>query len=257
VLVTRTRAQASELSRLLAEAGAEPVELPAIEIRRTSDPASVAAAIDALRTSAYQWAVFTSANAAGLFFEHLAEAGFDARAFGRARLAAIGAGTAQALARHGVRPDLVPQRYIAEGLAEAFAGHNLRGQRVLLPRAEGARETIVDALRGQGATVDELTLYVAAVPADRDAEGLRRLRDGEIDVATFASSSAVRNLLAMLHGDAAPLRAVTIAAIGPITARAVEEAGLRAEIVAETHTVEGLVDALVAACAPAAEPAPR
>ncbi len=244
VLVTRTRQQASGLSRLIAAQGAEPVELPALEIVRSADAGEVARALDALRTSAYGWTIFTSANAVDIFIEHLHAAGLDARAFGRTRIAAIGSGTADALARHGLRADLLPERYIAESLADSLASRPMRGVRVLLPRAEGARETLVDALAARGAVVDELKLYAAAIPDQPDADGLRRLRAGEIDIATFASSSAVRNLIAMLGGDPAPLRAVKIAAIGPVTAQSLRDAGLEVHIMPELHTIEALVQAL-------------
>ncbi len=256
VLVTRTRQQASDLSRALAREGAEAVELPTIEIIAQADPAEVEAAIAGLRTSAYGWCVFTSANAVGLFCGHLRDAALDARAFGRAQIAAIGPGTADALAREGLRADVVPERFIAEGLIEAFGARVMRGQRVLLPRAADAREALVGALFGMGAGVDELTLYRSAVPRDADAEGLRRLRVGEIDIATFASSSSVRNLVEMLEGDVAPLRRLRIAAIGPVTAQAVRDAGLEPAVVAATHTVAGLVAALVADAATSRPPAP-
>jgi uroporphyrinogen III methyltransferase/synthase len=139
----------------------------------------------------------------------------------------------------------VPGRYIAEGLLDAFAPYVLKGQRILLPRAAGARDTLIDGLTSRGATVDELQLYTAAIPESPDADGLRRLRAGEIDVATFASSSAVRNLITMLEGDTAPLRDVAIAAIGPVTAAAVRDAGLPVAIEAREYTIEGLVDAIV------------
>jgi uroporphyrinogen-III synthase len=144
-----------------------------------------------------------------------------------------------------VRADLVPEEYVAESLAEELARRPLRGVRVLLPRAAGARETIVDALTTRGAIVDELLLYEARVPKTTDAVALQRLRAGEIDIATFASSSSVRNLIAML-GDAEALRGVTIAAIGPVTAQTLRECGLEVDVMAERHTINGLVEALVA-----------
>jgi uroporphyrinogen III methyltransferase/synthase len=245
VLVTRTRQQASELSRLLAGAGAEPVELPSLEIARIADDREVARCVDALRTSGYGWAIFTSANGVGIFFDELASRRLDARAFGRTQIAAIGAGTAAALTRQGVRADLVPQEYVAESLADVLAARPLRGVRVLLPRASGARDVLIDALMKRGAIVDELILYEARVPAVPDAEALRRLRAGEIDIATFASSSSVRNLIAMLDGDIAPLRALTIAAIGPITAQSLRDARLDAHVMPERHTIEDLVASLV------------
>ena len=246
VLVTRTREQASELSRALVARGAEAIELPTIRIEPSADPADVARAVQNVRTSAYQWIIFTSANAIDLFLDHLRDAGLDARALGRARLAAIGPGTGQALERRGLRADVVPARYIAEGLLDALTPFVVRGQRVLLPRASGARETLVDGLEARGAIVDELQLYRAAIPETLDAEGLRRLRAGEVDIATFASSSAVRNLVTMLGGDTAPLRDVAIAAIGPVTAAAVRESGLDVAVEAADYTIDGLVEAIVA-----------
>jgi uroporphyrinogen III methyltransferase/synthase len=245
VLVTRTRQQASDLSRALASHGAEPVELPTIEITPAFDERELADSIADLKSSGYGWVVFTSANAATLFAGHLRTAGLDARAFGRAQIAAIGPGTAEALQREGLRADLVPERFVAEGLIEAFGRRVMRGQRVLLPRADGARELLVDGLEATGARVHELKLYRAAIPETADAEGLRRLRGGEIDVATFASSSAVRNLVEMLGGDVEPLRRVLIAAIGPVTAEAVREAGLPVGVMAERYTIDGIVDSLV------------
>ena len=252
VLVTRTRQQASELSRALAAQGAEPIELPTIEIVPSHDARELASAIAHLHTSAYGWTLFTSANAVALFMRHLRDAGLDARAFGRTQLAVIGPGTAEALASYGLRADIVPSRFVAEGLLEAMSARVVRGQRVLLPRAEDAREVLVDGLEALGAHVHELTLYRAAVPSQPDAEGLRRLRAGEIDIATFASSSAVRNLVEMLGGDVSPLRGVLIAAIGPVTAEAVRDAGLDAGVTAAQYSIEGLVAALVARFAPPA-----
>jgi uroporphyrinogen III methyltransferase/synthase len=301
VLVTRTREQASDLSRALAAEGAEAIELPTLEIVPSHDPRELATAIDHLRTSAFGWVVFTSANAVTQFMQHLCDAGHDARAFGRARLAVIGAGTADALAAHGLRPDLVPEHEVAEGLLDAFRARVMRGDRVLLPRAEDARPVLVEGLESMGAHVHELKLYRSEVPHHPDAEGLRRLRAGEIDIVTFASSSSVRNLIAMLGeqsreqraesreqkaesrgggdskeqtadskqqtanskesreqgaesrgadaGAAEVLRGVFIAAIGPVTAQAVRDAGLVVGVMADEYTVEGLVSALVSSAA--------
>lgn len=245
VLVTRTRDQASQLSSLLAAHGAEPVELPTIQIVETAQPSDIEAAIDNLRTSAYAWVLFVSPNAIKIFMRHLQDRGLDARAFGRARIAAVGPGTAEALVRAGLEADLVPQHYVAEGLLMAFQPNVVKGQRFLAPRGEGGRDTTLDGLAARGATVDELLLYRAAVPQDPDSEGLRRLRDGEIDIVTFASSSAVRNLVEMLRGDLGPLRRMRIATIGPVTAEAVHAVGLSVDIQPTTYTVPALVSAIV------------
>ncbi len=286
VLITRTRRQAGALARLLALEGALPVELPVIEIEPATDAAAVEAALSGLRAGAYRWAVFTSANGVEAFFRLMRERGLDARALAGARAAAIGPATAEALAKRGVIADALPDEYIAEGVVEAMRPHLRPGDRVLLPRAEGARPELVEGLRSLGAQVDELILYRAAVPAAAPAEALSLLREGAIDIVTFTSSSTVRNLAALL-GDDFPVilsgedagagnmvssrrnlgsgkgRATTaersrksgpgplVACIGPVTARTAEELGLRVEIVAPEHTVEGLVKALLASVAQA------
>jgi uroporphyrinogen III methyltransferase/synthase len=244
VLVTRTRRQAGVLSEALAGAGAEPIELAAIEIEPRTEPAAVQAGVEALQRGAYAWAVFTSANGVEAFFGHLRERGLDARAFGSTMVAAIGPGTAEALAGAGIAAEVVPEDFLAEGLLWALAEHELAGRRVLVARAEGARRELIEGLEALGARVDELILYRAAVPREPDGEGLRRLRADEVDIVTFASSSAVRNLVEMLGGEVEPLRGPLIACIGPVTAQAAEEAGLTVGLVSEEHTIPGLVRAL-------------
>jgi uroporphyrinogen III methyltransferase/synthase len=247
VLITRTRRQASVLARLLAEEGAIPIELPAIEIEPAFDAEVVGVAVDGLTAGRYGWAVFTSANAVDLWFEHLRERGLDARAFAGAKVAAIGPATAGALRERGIAADLVPEEYVAEAVVEALRtaqGWGPEPQRVLVPRAEGARPELVEGLRGAGAEVDEVTLYRAAVPEAAPAEALSLLRDGAIDIVTFTSSSTVRNLAAMLNGHIETLRGPLVAFIGPVTAKTAEELGLRLDVVAAEYTVEGLVRAL-------------
>ncbi len=201
VLITRTREQAGSLARLLAEQGAIPVELPAIEIEPAAECGAVAAAAGDLARGGYAWAGFTSANAVELFFDLLAERGLDARAFSGARIFAIGPATAQALSAHGIRADVVPAEYVAEALVGALREHVREGDRVLLPRAESARPELVEGLRALGAAVDEVPLYRAALPPAPSPEVLADLRQGRIDIVTFTSSSTVRNLAAMLGED--------------------------------------------------------
>jgi len=261
VLITRTHRQASTLAGLLAAEGAIPVELPAIEIEPSADPAAVGAAIDGLRAGRYAWAVFTSANAVEPWFEHLLQRRLDARAFAVTEVAAIGPATAESLAAHGIVADLVPEEYVAESIVEALLPRlteaplaarpeALEGSsgatklRILVPRAEGARTELVEGLQAAGAEVDEVTLYRAAVPETAPAEALSLLRDGAIDIVTFTSSSTVRNLAAMLNGHIETLRRPLVACIGPITAKTAEELGLRVDVVALDYTVEGLVRAI-------------
>ncbi len=247
VLVARTRRQGGALAEALRAEGAIPVLLPAIELQRRVDPAAADAALAALREGAYRWCVLTSANAVDALLALLLGRGADARALAGARICAIGPATAEALAARGLRADLVPAE--AEGAAAASAiareaGPSLAGARVLLPRAEGAHPALPAALRAAGARLDELTLYFAAPPAEAPPEALALLRAGAIEVVTLTSSSTARNLVALLGGDLASLAGAVVACIGPRTAETARELGLAPHVVAEEHTVPGLVAAL-------------
>ena len=243
VLVTRTRAQASTLAALLRAEGAWPVLLPAIELQSRADPAAVDATLWRLRGGDYAWAVFSSPNAVNVYLDLLSERDADARVFSGTRICAIGVGTADALAARGLIADLVPDEAVGEALVDALGGEGIDGRAILLPRAEGARETVPAGLRAAGAEVDELTLYVAAPPADVPAEALALIREGAIDAVAFTSSSTVRNLATVLGDDCSLLRDAVVVCIGPSTAETAREAGLL-PFVAETHSVAGLVDAL-------------
>ncbi len=247
VLVTRTRRQASALADLLAQEGAEAIELPVIQIVETVDAERLAEAVARLALSSpkggYDWLVFTSANGVEVFFSHLRRLGRDARVLAGARVAAIGPATADALAERGIVADIVPSEFIAEGIVAALKEQGVSGQRVLLARAEDARPELVEGLRALGAHVDELPLYRSELP-EPDAEVLAQLRSGQIDIVTFTSSSTVRHLVQMLGGDVECLRKAVVACIGPVTAKTAEELGLRVDVMASEHTVAGLVRAI-------------
>ncbi|HEX2924227.1 MAG TPA: uroporphyrinogen-III C-methyltransferase [Chloroflexota bacterium] len=244
VLVTRTRHQASSLASLLRDQGADPVEVPVLKIVPPESFDEIDRCI--LRLGGYDWVAFTSGNGVGIFMSRVKALGLDARAFGKARLAAIGPATAEELARHGLRADLVPEEYVAERLAEAMLARGMAGRRVLLPRAGEAREVLSDILEECGAIVDRVVCY-NTLPALEGADVLRReLASGRIDAVTLASSSTVEYLMEMLGADAIALldRAV-IACIGPITAATARKLGLRVDVEASEHTIPGLVKALV------------
>ncbi|MBI4311901.1 MAG: uroporphyrinogen-III C-methyltransferase, partial [Chloroflexi bacterium] len=213
VLVTRARAQASALVEALEEEGADAIEAPAIQITPLPDDTRLRQAARDL--PAYRWAVFTSANGVDAFWDAVRKEGLDARAFGAVRIAAIGPATADALQRHGLCADLVPAEYVAEAVLAAMRPHVQRGDRVLLPRAEEARATLVDGLAALGVAVDEVPAYRTTTPSlpsplagegqDGGAlPGIQMLRDGRIDIVTFASSTTVRNLVQLLGGDVTP-----------------------------------------------------
>ena len=238
VLVTRTREQASELSGVLADLGADVVEAPAIRVSPPRSWSAVDRAMMGLRDARYPWVVFTSANGVRFFFARLRAARLDARAFGAARVAAVGAGTADALRSKGIEPDLVPPTFTTEAIGRAFP----RGAgRVLLARADKTEPGLEDALRAKGWTPERVTVYRLQSVA-RLAPAVRRaVVAGEIDILTFASGGTVRAFMRLLR--AKPHRRVRVAAIGPVTALAAKAAGLRVDAVAREHTIPGLAAA--------------
>jgi len=236
IVVTRAREQASDLRVALETLGAEVLELPTI----TVEPLDFA--LPPLHR--YAWLVFTSANGVDAFFDRgLAPAGHDTRALNGVRIAAIGPGTADALERHGVRADLVPERFVAESLLDAFPTPGAPGERVLIVRAEQGRDVLPDGLAARGHEVDVLAVY-RTVRARPDAAVLDRVRRGEVDVITFTSSSTVENLLAVLGTvpDPQPL----VVSIGPATSDTARARGLHVDAEADPHTVDGVVAAVIA-----------
>ncbi|MEW6477537.1 MAG: uroporphyrinogen-III C-methyltransferase [Actinomycetota bacterium] len=235
IIVTRAREQASGLVERLHELGAATVELPVIEI---AEPADGGAGLReaARRVSDYDWVTFTSANAVTRFFAALGDVGRDTRALAAARVAAIGPGTADALAAAGVRADLVPERFVAESLLEAFPDGP---GRVLLPRAAVARDALPTGLTERGWTVDVVEAYRTVVgrPAP---EALAAAATAH--AITFTSSSTVTNYLTVAGDGPVP---PVVACIGPITADTARSAGLTVDVVATEHTIEGLVQSLV------------
>ncbi|MDI9570091.1 MAG: uroporphyrinogen-III C-methyltransferase [Pseudomonadota bacterium] len=239
IVITRPAAQAESFAALLQAEGARAIHFPTIRIEPPASWAELDAAL--ARLDGYAWIVFTSANGVRFFLARLRERGGDLRDLKGARLAAIGPATAEMLAGLGLRVDLLPEEYISEGVVKAFAQHDIRGVRILLPRAAEAREAIPDGLTRMGARVDVVTAY-RTVPSGRDAGELTPLlAAGKVDVITFTSPSTVRHFLAIMGPRFVPPPAVKIAVIGPVTAAAVREAGLRVDILQETYTIPGLV----------------
>ena len=243
ILVTRTRSQAGVLSRLLAERGAEAIELPTIEIGPIDDHRELDDAIRNL--GRYEWVVFSSANAVRAVFDRLRIIGLDARAFHGARVAAIGSTTADRLAERGIAADFVPEELVSEAMVDGLRRQGLESGRVLLPSADIAREALAEGLSALGATVDEVAVY-RTLPADGVEARIHHVLADGVDVATFTSSSTATNLVRLLDGSVDRLSGATIACIGPITATTARELGLKVDIVATEHTIPGLVDALEA-----------
>jgi uroporphyrinogen III methyltransferase/synthase len=241
VLVTRAREQASGLSALLRSYGASVVEYPAIRIAPAEDYADLDAALRQARW--YDRICFTSVNAVAAVDARLQALDLGWPSLAPARIAAIGPATTRALEAHGAAVAYVPDRFLAEAVAEGLP--DAEGARILLARADIADTRLVEALQARGARVDQFVAYRTLV-GDEDAGTVRdRLQSGTIDVVTFASSSTVRNLCRAL-GDEAPalLKRTLVACIGPVTAGTAREFGLEPRIVATEHTIPGLVRAM-------------
>ena len=241
VLVTRSRAQASVLSRMLAERGAEAVELAVIEIKELADTSELDDTVAHLQD--YHWVLFTSVNGVEAVWQRMRAMGQDARHFGAIKIGAIGPATDERLQGLGLHADFISQEYTGESILKGMAELGVSGCRMLLPRSDIAPRDLVEGLTRLGAEPFEVTAYRTVLPDDVASEGKRRLLDGEIDVVTFASSSTVANLVALLDGNVAAINNAMVTCIGPATASAAAKAGIRVDIMAQEHAIPGLVAA--------------
>jgi uroporphyrinogen III methyltransferase/synthase len=247
ILVTRATEQAGDLSERLAELGAEPIECPTIQVVPPESWAPMDRAIEDLPR--FRWVVFTSVNGVKRFLERLRLAGKDTRALAGATLCAIGPRTAEELAAAGLKADLVPADFQAEGLLDAMLQAGVAaGDHVLIPRAAAARELLPEQLRRMGVDVRVVPAYRTVRPAI-DMDPIKEwLRAQAIDVVTFASSSTVTNFCDWFESReelAATTGGAAIACIGPVTAKTARERGLAVAVTAGQNTIPALVDAIV------------
>lgn len=244
ILVTRTRTQASALSRRLQTLGAEAICMPTIRIVPPDDPAPLQDAASAVDT--FDWIVFTSTNAVSTFFDALHKQNWDTRRLAECRVCAVGPATAQALAAVGVTPDLIPAQFTGQAAAqELIDKFEVTGKMFLLPRADIANPLLPELLEQAGAIVQNVTAY-CTVQAEIDPEILGKLQAGEIDIVTFTSSSTAQNFVSLLREqlDVWPPETV-FASIGPETTKAAVAAGISITIEAENHTIDGLLSSMV------------
>jgi uroporphyrinogen III methyltransferase/synthase len=245
VLVPRTREQAGVLSDALRAYGAIPVEVPTIAVEPPRTPAPMERAIKGLVTGRYLWVAFTSTNAVKAVIEKLEEFGLDARAFAGVKLAAVGEATAAALRAYGLEPELVPSgEQSSEGLLADWTAYDEVFDpidRVLLPRADIATDTLVAGLRELGWAVDDVTAYRTVRAAPPPAETREALKGGGFDAVLFTSSSTVRNLVGIAGK---PHDSTVLAVIGPQTKATALEQGLRVDVLAAKADVLSLVDGL-------------
>ncbi|MDP9112960.1 MAG: uroporphyrinogen-III C-methyltransferase [Acidobacteriota bacterium] len=240
IVVTRDRGQSPLLAEPLEALGAEILFVPVIQVVHAAEGSSLEQAIANLR--AYDWLIFTSVNGVRHFVEALDRSTSDLRAL-KAKICAIGSATQAAIEALHLRVDILPKEYVAESLVAALEGEDLRGKRVLLPRAAVARDLVPDTLRERGAVVDVVEAYRTVIPPDAAARAKEALAH-KPDWITFTSSSTVTNLLKVAGPEA--LAGIKIASIGPVTSATAREAGLTVDVEAEPHTIEGLVHALSA-----------
>ncbi|WP_373231397.1 uroporphyrinogen-III C-methyltransferase [Cohnella sp.] len=251
ILVTRARSQASELVSKIDDLGGETYEFPVIETRLPQSLAKQETIKQALlQAESYDWVILTSVNGVEFFYHWLDHLGLDIRSFARAKFAAVGPKTAEVLAKRGIRADLLPESFRAEGLLQSIDSMIKPGQKALLPRGDLARETLPQELKQRGVEAVEIDVYETKLSAPKDLWLPEMLENGEIHVITFTSSSTVINLLEALRqlgvqNPAEALQKIEIACIGPVTARTAEENGLKVTIVPENYTIDGLVKALV------------
>ena len=243
ILITRPNTQSTEFATLLRDLGANPILLPTIELIDT-DPALIAWAVRALAAGRFDDLILTSVNGVERLWTALRQAGLNARACDGTRIAAIGVATARALERRGFSVDLIPQTYTSAALLEELAQEDLSGRRILLARAAQGSRRLSDGLRERGAMIDDIAFY-DTVTAQPDPAALDTLADG-IDVVTLTSPSTARGLheLARLDSVHRAIDGAAIACIGPVTAAAARDLGWSVNVIAQTHTIAGLVDTL-------------
>jgi uroporphyrinogen III methyltransferase/synthase len=243
IVITRAREQAGVLREELAALGAEVMEIPTIEIRPPDSWEPLDAAIRRLED--FHYLLVTSANGVRNFLARLAESGRDVRALKGLTIGAIGPATAAEFARTGVKVDLLPAEYVAEGLLAALGDRDLRGKAFLIPRARVARDLVPRVLEERGARVEVVEAYQTATPKI-SSEELDRLLSPPPDVITFTSSSTASNLAVLVGKDrlTETLRGVAISSIGPITSQTLRQLGLTVTIEAQESTMAGLVQAI-------------
>ncbi len=254
VIVTRAKEQSAELIAMLESAGAEVVAVPAIETTPPDDKSGIDKGIENL--SLYDYAVFTSANSLKFLLRRMGELGKGPDDLKRLRIVAVGPKTALALEKNGLKADVVPDEFRAEGAVLALSREGVRGKKFLYPRAETAREVLPEALRAAGAVVDVVNAYRTVAP-----EGLAGIINdalgGDVPtVVTFTSSSTVKNFLEAARAEtglsarsglsaARMFSGAIIACIGPVTAKTCEEAGLKVAVVPREYTAESLFSAII------------
>lgn len=243
IIVTRARAQASDFVERLQESGANTLEFPTIETVEPESWADLDAAVE--RIAEYDWMIFTSVNGLGYLLYRLKQTGRDIRQLAGPKLCAIGSKTAEAVESVGMKVDLVPNEYRAEAIIEAIG--DVKGKKILIPRAQEAREILPEELGKMGATVDVVTAYRTVRPTAKKDAILKQIRDSEVDMVTFTSSSTVTNFAGMFEkSELAEIQGkLKVASIGPITSETAKKLGFKVDVSPDEYTIDGLTQSII------------
>jgi len=243
ILVTRPIEQAQKLSEKLRELGATTIELPTIEIIPAENNDTLDEALE--RLNEYDWIIFTSIHGVRFFMKRLTDLNIAPSALNQVKLAAIGPATASALAFTVKKPELVPPEFLSWKIADGLG--DVKGMRILLPRADIASKKLPDLLRRRGALVEDVVAYRTIIPSDLTPDRLACIFAGGIDLITFTSPSTVRHLARVLGTNKLEqfLSMVKVACIGPVTVEATRELGINVDVVSKIHTIDALVEAIV------------
>ncbi len=244
IIITRPKGQSGEFSETLQLYGAEVIEFPTIEIVPPESYKEMDRAIS--KVEKYDWIIFTSANGVRPFFERLKVNKRDIRALKGIKICAIGPKTARELEGHGLFLDLIPEEYRAESVIESLGKGDLKGKKILIPRAKVARDVLPDELRNMGAEVDVVTAYRTVRP-ESELDWIRKyFLDRKVSAITFTSSSTVKNFMEMFGKEAGSLlNGVVVACIGPVTRKTAEELGIKTDVMPDEYTTPALAEALV------------
>lgn len=235
ILITREREQACEMAKLVRMKGWEPIIVPAIEFKPlwTKETGRILK-----RIGTFDWLIFTSANGVKFFKEAMLRAGVDWRSF-KGKVCAIGEGTASSLKESGIIPDILPESYVAEGIIEIFKKKRIRGKKILIPRAEVAREILPESLKEMGAIVKVLPVYRTVPPRNLRKNLIEKIKD--VDLVTFTSSSTVKNVMKYPEIREA-MKHLPVAVIGPVTAQELRKHGIEPLLVPKKFTVSSLIN---------------
>jgi uroporphyrinogen III methyltransferase/synthase len=244
ILVTRARDQAGVFSSMLIDRGATVIEFPTIEVVPPPSWAELDESLLAIRK--FHWIIFTSTNAVNFFMNRIGSLGHDQSLLKGIRICAVGAKTAESLQFRGIKADLIPAEFKAEGVVEAFRTLNIKEKNILIPRAKEAREIIPEKLKELGAVVTVVTVYENVKPTADVARIISLFEQKKIEVITFTSSSTVRNFVEIVgqKGYKSVVKDVIVACIGPVTAKTAEERGMKADIMPKEYTIPALVEAM-------------